>query len=222
MTSEFPHGASATLVKRVVHRVVQSPAVFYYARTHFYWGTMRRVRRTLDMQPGERLLDVGCGSGMGAGLTRGMYVGVDTDLTYLRFARRRLRQRPTHTFMAMSALDLGFQDGAFDKAMMLNVVHHLDDTMADQFLGKLARVVRKKVFVLDHDIERDNAVSGWLVRQDRGAHMRPYGALRDLLAHHYDVENAQRFFNAEHTVSCAVFTLVPRRPSNQPQSADCG
>jgi ubiquinone/menaquinone biosynthesis C-methylase UbiE len=124
-------------------------------------------------------------------------------MLYLRFSRQRLRTWPTHTFMRMSALDLAFCDGAFDKAMMLNVVHHLDDEMADRFLGKLARVVRQRVYVLDHDIERDNAVSAFLVRQDRGAYMRPFGALTRVLEHHYTVENAERFFNWEHTVSCA-------------------
>lgn len=207
MSSQSEH---PSLGRRLFVWMVENPFVFYYLRTHFYWGTMKRLRRALDLQPGEWLLDVGCGSGMGAGLTRGTYVGIDTDFTYLRFARRRLRHRPTHTFMAMSALDLGFRNGAFDKAMMLNVVHHLDDAMADRFLGTLARVVRKKVFVLDHDIERDNIVSGWLVKQDRGAYMRPFAALRDLLAHHYEVENAGRFFNIEHTVACVLFTLVPR------------
>jgi cyclopropane fatty-acyl-phospholipid synthase-like methyltransferase len=169
------------------------------------------LRRILDMQPGERLLDVGCGSGMGAGLTRGTYVGIDTEMTYLRFARNRLRDQPRYTFMAMSVLDMAFREGSFDKAMMLNVVHHLDDAMADRFLGALASMVRKKVYVLDHDIERDNPVSAWLVRQDRGAHMRPFAALREVLTQHYAVENAERFFNAEHTVSCVVFTLAPRR-----------
>jgi ubiquinone/menaquinone biosynthesis C-methylase UbiE len=211
MAPQSEQGIVSALAGRIIHRVVRSPAVFYYARTHFYWGTMKRLRRTIDIQRGERLLDVGCGSGMGAGLTRGMYVGVDTDMTYLRFARARLRHKTTHTFMAMSALDLGFQDAAFDKAMMLYVVHHLDAAMADRFLGHLARVVRKRVYVLDHDIDRDNAVSGWLVRQDRGAYMRPYTELHDLLGHHYEVENVERFFNAERTIACVLFTLAPRR-----------
>lgn len=206
-------GIISALAGRLIHRVVRSPAVFYYARTHFYWGTMKRLRQAIDIQPGERLLDVGCGSGMGACLTCGTYVGVDTDMRYLRFARARLRRSATHTFIAMSALDLGFQDGAFDKAMMLYVVHHLDAATADRFLGHLARVVRKRVFVLDHDIDRDNTVSAWLVRQDRGAYMRPYAELRDLLGRHYEVENAERFFNAERTIACVLFTLVPRRQS---------
>src|SRR5262249_41056079 len=137
------HGPLSRVAERVIHRVVQNSAFFYYARTHFYWGTMKRVRRTLDLQPGERLLDVGCGSGMGAGLTTGTYVGVDAEMTYLRFASGRLRARPTHSFACMSARRLAFGDRAFDKAMMLNLVHHLDEATLDGFLRELRRVVRK-------------------------------------------------------------------------------
>jgi len=197
--------------ERIFHRIVENPAVFYYARTHFYWGTMGRLRRALDLRPGERLLDIGCGSGMGAGLTRGMYVGIDTEMTYLRFAHARLRDSSRHSFLAMSAVELGFRDGAFDKAMLLNVVHHLDDAMVDRFLGHVTRVVRQRIFILDHDPERDNAVSGWLVKHDRGAHMRKCADLAALLERHCRVETIDRFYNAEHTVACALFTLAPRR-----------
>ena len=211
MPNATTHGPLTALAERVIHRVVQNSAFFYYARTHFYWGTMRRLRRALDLQPGERLLDVGCGSGMGAGLTTGTYVGVDMEMSYLRFAHDRLRGRPTHAFARMSAMQLAFGDGAFDKAMMLNLVHHLDEDILDRFLQELTRVVRKQVFILDHAPDRDNAVSGWLLSLDRGANIRPRHELRALLERRYDVEREETFFNLEHTVSCVLFTLVPRR-----------
>ena len=209
MTDQVAHGPLSRLAERVIHRVVQNSAFFYYARTHFYWGTMKRVRRTLDLQPGERLLDVGCGSGMGAGLTSGTYIGVDAEMSYLRFASGRLQNRPTHSFACMSAKQLAFDDGAFDKAMMLNLVHHLDEATLDDFLRELKRVVRKKVYILDHAPDRDNAVSGWLLSLDRGEHIRQRPTLRALLERHYTVEREEVFFNLEHTVSCVLFTLVP-------------
>jgi ubiquinone/menaquinone biosynthesis C-methylase UbiE len=210
MADQSHRGPVNRLAERVIHRVVQNSAFFYYARTHFYWGTMRRLRRTLDLQPGERLLDVGCGSGMGAGLTTGTYVGVDTEMTYLRFAHGRLQRQPTHSFACMSAMQLAFADGTFDKAMMLNLVHHLDEDILDGFLRELTRVVRKKVFILDHAPDLDNAVSGWLLSLDRGANIRQRPQLRALLEHHYDVAAEEAFFNLEHTVSCVLFTLVPK------------
>ncbi len=211
MQGESSHGPLSSLTERVIHRVVQNSAFFYYARTHFYWGTMKHMRRALDLQPGERLLDVGCGSGMGAGLTSGTYIGVDNEMTYLRFAHGRLRSKPTHSFVRMSADRLAFADGAFDKAMMLNLVHHLDESTLDSFLRELNRVVRKKVFILDHAPDHDNAVSGWLLSLDRGEHIRRRGELRAILERHYDVANEEAFFNLEHTISHILFTLVPRR-----------
>lgn len=212
MANATNHGPLSRLAERIIHRVVQNSAFFYYARTHFYWGTMKRVRRTLAMEPGERLLDVGCGSGMGAGLTTGTYIGVDMEMPYLRFAHQRLQNSPTHAFARMSAFQLAFADGTFDKAMMLNLVHHLDEATLDGFLRELTRVVRKKVFILDHAPDRDNAVSGWLLSLDRGEHIRQRAQLRPLLERHYDVEREETFFNLEHTVSCVLFTMVPKRP----------
>lgn len=214
MTTASNHGPLSHLAERVIHRVVQNSAFFYYARTHFYWGTMKRMRQALDLQPGERLLDVGCGSGMGAGLTSGTYIGVDTDMTYLRFAHGRLKSRPTHSFAKMSAMQLAFADGTFDKAMMLNLVHHLDETILDRFLIELTRVVRKKVFILDHAPDHDNAFSGWLLSLDRGEHIRRRAVLRALLERHFHVENEEAFFNLEHTISHVLFTLVAKRPGH--------
>jgi len=198
---------------RVFHRFVENPAVFYYARTHFYWGTRGPLRRALELRPGERLLDIGCGAGMGAGMTRGMYVGVDMVLTYLRFARARLRDRTTHSFLAMSALELGFRDAAFDKAMLLNVLHHLDDGMVDRFLTGIARVVRDRIVILDHDPERNNAIGDWLARHDRGAFVRRCDDLTRLLERRCAVERVERFHNTEHTVAYALFVLRVRPPA---------
>jgi ubiquinone/menaquinone biosynthesis C-methylase UbiE len=211
MANHSNHGPLSSLAEKIIHRVVQNSAFFYYARTHFYWGSMKRMRRALDLRPGERLLDVGCGSGMGAKLTKGTYIGVDNEMSYLRFAHGRLRHRGTHSFACMSAMQLTFADNTFDKAMMLNLVHHLDETILDRFLLELRRVVRKQVFILDHAPDHDNAVSGWLLSLDRGAHIRRRAELRRLLARHYDIANEEAFFNLEHTISHVLFTLVPRR-----------
>ena len=213
MQNESNHGPLSSLAERVIHRVVQNSAFFYYARTHFYWGTMKRMRQALDLRPGERILDVGCGSGMGAGLTTGTYIGVDTEMSYLRFASGRLRRKPTHSFACMSAMQLAFADNTFDKAMMLNLVHHLDEEILDRFLIELTRVVRTQVFILDHAPDHDNAVSGWLLSLDRGEHIRRRADLRRLLERRYDIANEEVFFNLEHTISHVLFTLTPRRPA---------
>jgi len=193
-----------------IGRVAGSSALFHYARLPAYWGTMSRLARALDLQPGERLLDVGCGTGIGAGLTRGMYVGVDTDTTYVRFAQAH-RRRPTRSFVRMSALDLGFRAGAFDKAVLINMVHHLDGAVLERLLAQLIGVVRRKVVVVDAAPDTANRVSGFLLAHDRGHHVRTRRDLRALLERRYQIEREETFHNTLRYVSQVLFVLVPKR-----------
>jgi SAM-dependent methyltransferase len=183
--------------------------VFHYARLPAYWGTMSRLARALRMQPGERILDVGCGTGIGTALAREHYVGIDMDLPYLLFARRWMGAAG-RAFAKMSATNLGFRAGCFDKAVLINVVHHVDDDRLDRFLLELTRVVRESVIVLDAAPDTANRVSRFFLAHDRGEHLRPQRDLRALLERRYHVEHEEVFHNTLRYVSQVLFTLAPK------------
>src|SRR5512143_3442451 len=110
----------------LVEGLFSQPALFHYLRRPIYLGTLPRLSAALALAPQESLLDVGCGTGTCAALTNGgRYVGIDTSLSYLRYCRRRLAGG-RFEFLAMSAFESAFADRAFDKAIVINVVHHLD------------------------------------------------------------------------------------------------
>lgn len=202
-------GAPA-LGARLVHFLAERRPVFHYCRLPVYWGTMRRLSQALDLQAGERLLDVGCGTGVGARLARGMYVGLDTDFDSLRFARAHAPQASC-SFVHMSALSLGFAGSAFDKAVLMNMVHHLDENILDRLLDQLRGVVRERVFVLDVAPDAANTLSRYFLGHDRGDHIRERPELRALLQRYFEVVNEEVFHNFLRTIPQVLFTLAPRR-----------
>jgi SAM-dependent methyltransferase/uncharacterized membrane protein YbhN (UPF0104 family) len=113
--------------------------------------------------PGARVLDAGCGHGwMAAELSGAGFrmTAMDLAVGQVAAARRWLREtgqlRDTG-LAAGSLLALPFEDGAFDAAYCVNVLHHVGARAAQRAaLRELARVVRPGGVVLVHEINTRN------------------------------------------------------------------
>lgn len=100
----------------------------------------RATRAALDLLPGDRVLDVGAGTGVStAELGRGgvWAVGSDISLGMLRAGRR---VRPQVPLLAGDALALPFRDATFDAVTISFALRNVVDT--DAALAELARVTR--------------------------------------------------------------------------------
>jgi len=102
----------------------------------------------LDVGPGDRVLDAGCGEGrhcFGC-LERGArVVGLDLDFEAMQLAARRLRRRAAEldSFGAMlqgNAFSLPFPDASFDRVICSEVMEHVHDY--EGAARELARVTR--------------------------------------------------------------------------------
>lgn len=148
----------------------------------------------LDITAGERVLDVGCGSGavtreiaerVGRG---GLAVGLDASPALLAVARELAQEKgfgDRVEFREGNALRLPFPDGSFDVVVCVTVLSHVPN--GDAAIPELVRVLRPGgrvgVFDLDTDMTTfthpdraltrrivaaasdATAVNGWLVRQ---------------------------------------------------------
>lgn len=102
----------------------------------------------LDIQPGHRLLDAGCGEGRHCfgSLYRGAtVVGLDLDLDAMREASKNLRARgAAHGRMGAmlqgDAFRLPFADASFDRIICSEVMEHVHDYSAA--IRELHRVAR--------------------------------------------------------------------------------
>jgi phosphatidylethanolamine/phosphatidyl-N-methylethanolamine N-methyltransferase len=81
----------------------------------------------LDASPGERILEVGVGSGMSLPMYPGQVsvIGIDISREMLRKARRRVDRRnlsPSQTLLQMDAEHMAFTEASFDKAVVMYAV----------------------------------------------------------------------------------------------------
>lgn len=100
-----------------------------------------RVKECADLiEPGERVLDIGCSSGWLAPFVIGKgfrdYVGVDRVIVGSAEARNSTK------FVEGSVFSLPFIDGAFDAACLFDVIEHLPRGSEAKTLREIGRVLK--------------------------------------------------------------------------------
>jgi SAM-dependent methyltransferase len=175
---------------RLAQALLGHPAIYLLAQRALR-ATRPRYQSLaeLDVRPGHRVLDVGCGPAYYLGhLPREVeYHGFDTDARYLDYARRRFADRGT--------FHLGHYDEEqrarlprFDRVLLMGLLHHLDDTEAHALLDLLARSLASDGVVVALDTCFDDELSAlqtFLARHDRGKFVRSTAAYRTLAGAHF-------------------------------------
>lgn len=116
-----------------------------------------RIARLLRdyLEPGERVLDLGCGSLVVAAAIE-EHAGVRVvGLDRLAFARRRV------PFVRYSGGTVPFRDRSFDTVVLAFVLHHCEDG-GIEVLTEARRVARKRILVLEDAYE--HALERWITR----------------------------------------------------------
>ena len=104
--------------------------------------TLSIIRDSVGPIDGKRILDIGCGSGaLAATLSSegAKVVGIDIEETAIESARRNA---PLAEFRTGSANQLPFADQAFDAAIFVNSLHHVEPRSMEQALFEAGRVLK--------------------------------------------------------------------------------
>src|SRR6266702_3653759 len=154
------------------------------------WRELRQRTATLArMQPGDAVLDVGCGTGTLAievqsrvG-TAGRVAGVDPGTEQIARARAKAARRNVPIDFQIGVIEqLAFPDQSFDVVLSTLMVHHLPASLKRQGLAEIARVLKPGGRLVIADFKRKQE------RQGRAARFHAGGSsMQDLAAMVSDV-----------------------------------
>jgi ubiquinone/menaquinone biosynthesis C-methylase UbiE len=152
----------------------------WFADTFVLRGTLRKLRdHTIDLaqlQPGESVLDVGCGTGALAmetyervGATGRVY-GIDPGPKQIARARFKAERASLPIDFQVGVIEqLAFPDQSFDVVLSTLVMHHLPDDLKRLGLAEVARVLKPGGRLVIVDFKRAQMQQGQPARLGAGS-----------------------------------------------------
>lgn len=173
-------------------QILQNPAIyqFYQELGGFHGGRVSAIREYLDVRPGTRIIDIGCGPGhIVRDLPDGIdYTGLDIDERRIAFARSRFGNRGRFEARFFDA-DAAGELGGADVIMMNGVMHHIPDSDLIETLGNAKRALKPGgvLFTVDGCYAPGQSfVARWLLDNDLGQHVRNAAGYSGLLKSVFD------------------------------------
>lgn len=155
------------------HGTMHAPAAYDAHNAPRAYGdeaqTRQRMLDAADIAPGERVLDVGSGTGTLAIAAarrvgeRGTVVGVDASAEMVEFASTKARrQSASVSFVRAPAHVLPFSEAQFHVILCALTLHHLSAPERRQAIAEMRRVLAPAGRVLIAEFGRPRGLRAWL------------------------------------------------------------
>ena len=161
---------------------------------HHHLNITEKTIRLMDLRTGERVLDLGCGSGWATRLLArlvsdgpegfGQVVGLDVSDEMIRQARAASKDFENILYVWGSAQQIPWEENFFDKVLSVESFYYYPDQ--DRALAELFRVLapRGRMFILIN-LYKDNPYSlQWVDKLKVPVHVRSAAEYVDLLKKH--------------------------------------
>jgi ubiquinone/menaquinone biosynthesis C-methylase UbiE len=155
-----------TLLPQTQGQVIRWPVLYELILWVLTRGKEQAFRRfvieQVGLQPGEAVLDVGCGTGTQAlvakefvGVT-GRVCGIEPSLEMVTYAQRKAARRGLSIDIQLGVIErLAYPDQSFDAILCIIVLHHMPDETKLQGIKEMARVLTPggRLLVVDSNLQ---------------------------------------------------------------------
>lgn len=179
--------------KEFKNKVFDLPILFDVVRWCLmgsYHPMFSNLTKFVDHKEGEKVLEVGCGTGIFSKLFGKDYTGIDFFEGFIKNASNR---NPDGKFLVMDANNMTFPKRSFDKILLLSFIHHIDDDEVEKILKEVRQYAKKGIYIMELVPQKYNLIGRFLYSMDRGDHIRDFFFLKDLINRYTPIRRYHMF-----------------------------
>jgi len=130
----------------------------------FFYPRIKHAIHSMGIMPGDRILDVGVGTGLSLPLfpRHCKVVGIDLSSAMLKKARQKIKKLNLNhiELLEMDAMNLDFPDNTFDKVLISHVVSVVPDPF--MAMSEVKRVCKKggRIVIINHFKSKNKVMAG--------------------------------------------------------------
>lgn len=164
----------------------------------------------LNAKKSDTVLDFGCGTGAYSQIVTGKYLGVDIDESLISYARIKYGSvRKIFLTGTLKDLSVTKKVQKIDKAIVVNVLHHLNDNQVHENLSFLRKLIKKYLVIVDMDKAESNLWQKFLHLFDDGHFIRSREEFKKLIEQHFVIKKSFIYFPPTRSIRLCLFKCYP-------------